>query len=410
MGLTTRTTQGFNAVSLLLSVLLVGLLTLLCAPSPALAVAVLATGMALCLWRWILSSRGPCGARQAVASVRAGRDGSYCHETVEIFNASAPLCLIGKNHDILRVNDAFASFFGVAIEEARGKKCHEIWRSALCWGSQCALLEILEGAERTEHTLEIEMHPGDRRFCVVTAMPYRDPSGAVVGLVESFVDITELREAQKQILNAAESEQRRVGRDVHDGLVQHLSGIAYMAQVIARRLKENGSEEAQPTEEIAHLLHDSVSQARRLARGLCPEVLATDGIVPGLRELTRFTEKLYDIPCETIVSAPESADGASPLDTLDTTVQTHLYRIAQEAVNNAVRHASPTRVLLRIGVESEAIVLVVEDDGKGVPEPRDTAKGMGLRSMEYRAKLIGAAWTVEPRPDGGTIVRCVLRP
>ena len=211
---------------------------------------------------------------------------------------------------------------------------------------------------------------------------------------------------QRQLLDSTDMEQRRIGHDLHDGLGQHLTGIAFMSKLIEQRLAAKQHPEAEAAHKISGHVNKAIGWTKDLARGLAPiDLEREEGLALALRQLTESSGEMYQTNCRFEVI------GEAPVQ--DTTAAIHLYRIAQEALNNAIRHAKPSQVVVRLTREADGAAVSVEDDGKGFdhPAPRhetDRAEmgGMGLRIMGYRAKMIGGNLEVRRRPGGGTIVTC----
>ncbi len=231
-------------------------------------------------------------------------------------------------------------------------------------------------------------------------LPVHDADGQVGGLILCLVDVTERKRLEREVVEAGEYERQRIGRDLHDGLGQNLAGVALLAQTLADRLRQAGSTEARVADEIADLIREASGQTRSLARGLCPVAEEPEGLAHALRDLADTTGELYDVAC--------TCDCPEPVRFASSTVANHLYRIAQEAVGNAVRHGEPGHIVLRLVRRGGALVLTVEDDGRGLPPDAETAGGMGLRTMRHRAGRIGGLLEVRPRPGGGTVVSCIL--
>ncbi len=211
----------------------------------------------------------------------------------------------------------------------------------------------------------------------------------------------ERKRLEKEILRISELEQKRIGHDLHDGLCQHLAGIEFMSQVLQQRLAAKSRAEAASAAEIARLVRQAISQTRDLARGLSPVVLESQGLMSALEELAASTEKVFKIDCVFQCDTPVLVH--------DNTVATHLYRIAQEAVGNAVKHGRARRVTLTLTSTPECVVLAVRDNGAGMPETMTNVKGMGLHIMHYRAAIIGASLAIQKEPGNGTAVICSLR-
>ncbi|MEM1415912.1 MAG: ATP-binding protein [Myxococcota bacterium] len=189
------------------------------------------------------------------------------------------------------------------------------------------------------------------------------------------------------------AEQARVGRDLHDGLCQELAGIAMLLGTLERKV-ERGHLEAAGLAPIRTLVADATEHARRLARGLYPAVLEREGLGPALTQLTQDLAVQHPVPIALDLDVHAGLPG---------TVENTLYRVAQEALSNALRHAEPTEVKVRLLVTEDTAELVVEDDGIGFG-PEEVERGMGLDSMRKRADLLGATHEVTGGPGEGTRV------
>jgi signal transduction histidine kinase len=209
----------------------------------------------------------------------------------------------------------------------------------------------------------------------------------------------EARSLQKDLLEITDTEQRRIGHDLHDGLGQHLTGIAFMSKLLEQRLTGKSIGEAEDARKIAGLVNKAIGWTRDLARGLAPVDLEhEEGLASALRRLAEGTAELFGTPC--------SFEPAGDVHFRNPAVAIHLYRIAQEAINNALKHAHPRGVVVRLNGAPGKITVVVEDDGKGFDTTSVATGGMGLRIMRYRAKMIGGDLQVRSRPGGGTVVSC----
>lgn len=201
---------------------------------------------------------------------------------------------------------------------------------------------------------------------------------------------------EREVMGAAERERQRVGRDLHDGLGGRFSGLALIAEGLARRVEGGQAAGAEELRELASLAGEGADETRRLARGLDPAPVAA-GLPQALRGLADRTESAGR-PCTFIFEGeamPEDRD-----------VTLHLYHIAEEAVTNAIRHGAPGQIDLRLTVRASTIALDIRDDGCGIPET--PAGGLGLRTMRQRAALLDAVLWVRRGPQGGTVVSCVV--
>ncbi len=210
----------------------------------------------------------------------------------------------------------------------------------------------------------------------------------------------ERRELEKRILEVSEREQVRMGQDLHDGLCQHLIGTAFAANLLQQRLADKGILEAGEVGRIANLLDDAITQARQLVRGLYPVRIEELGLVIALEELAEISGNIYQIPCGF------EMEGDPPK--LSQLVSVHLYRIIQEAVTNAMKHAQPSHVWIRVRSNPDELQLRVDDDGIGMPETTQTGTGLGLKIMEFRVRMIHGQLQIKRRFSGGTTVICIL--
>lgn len=211
-------------------------------------------------------------------------------------------------------------------------------------------------------------------------------------------DISERRRLEKEILEISEVEQRRIGQDLHDGLCQHLAGIELLSQALEQRIAARSKRDAARVGEISRYVRDAIVQTRQLARGLSPVNLESEGLMSALQELVANTEKLFRVRCEFECDPPVLVH--------DHTAATNLYRIAQEAVSNAIRHGRARHVRIRLAQSGDRHVLSIKDDGVGLPRDLSAQRGMGLHIMKYRASLIGGAVMFERDLEGGTTVIC----
>ena len=239
---------------------------------------------------------------------------------------------------------------------------------------------------------------GTETWLSATARPLVDERNATKGGVIVISDVSARKNLEKQIAEISEREQRRIGQDLHDGLCQHLVSTAFAATLLQRKLADQKLHEATEAEQIADMINESISQARGLARGLYPVRLEDDGLAPALEQLAEMTQTLTGINCEF------RAEG--PVHIHDRVASANLYRIAQEAVNNAVKHAKPARISIDLEGVEEEITLTISDDGPGFTPGKANGRGMGLHIMNYRARLIGASLDVRRGLAKGTTVSC----
>ncbi len=231
-----------------------------------------------------------------------------------------------------------------------------------------------------------------------TVLPCDDATPAYI--IATGIDITERKRLEKAILKISADEQRRIGQDLHDGLGQHLTGIAFMSKVQQRKLTEKGWEEAADAARIVKLVNEAINKTRELAHGLLPVVSDSEGLMSALKRWAAEVEDLFAISCRFGCDEPVLIH--------DSGMSTHLYRIAQEAVNNAIRHGHAGEILITLSSRDGSGTLVIEDDGPGLPEMPANHLGMGLQIMSYRARMIGGSLKVQRGKICGATVTCTF--
>ena len=207
-----------------------------------------------------------------------------------------------------------------------------------------------------------------------------------------------LRRVEREVLEATEREQQRLGRDLHDSIQGSLAGIKMMLEAAKRTACDTAPDLVDQLHEIVNVTDDTLKQTRGLARSLCPMELAGDGLARALDRLAVTTNSLYRIPCTF------DCTGKSWID--DEQAATQLYYITHEAVNNALKHAKAKQIAIRLHSLPQEISVSIEDDGVGISENSCPTGGLGLRTMSYRATMIGARLDIHRGQDGGTVVEC----
>jgi signal transduction histidine kinase len=207
------------------------------------------------------------------------------------------------------------------------------------------------------------------------------------------------RRAESELLRAIEYEQQRLGCDLHDSLGQKLTGLSLLAESLATSLRATLSDKAAVAGQIVGLAKDSVSQVRVLAKGLNPVGLNVGGLAASLTELAQTVEAHSGISCRCRFDEGSSVEEAAQA--------MHLYRIAQEAVNNAVRHSRAKHIWITLGNRGSTVSLEVGDDGVGMGGETQ-GRGMGMHTMKYRASAMNGTLEVYSKPNVGTVVRCAV--
>ena len=213
-------------------------------------------------------------------------------------------------------------------------------------------------------------------------------------------DITERKGLEESLLNISATEQRRIAQDLHDGLGQHLTGIAFMSKVLEEKLSDKGLPEAAEAATIVRMVNQAIDNTRQLARGLHPVAAEPQGLMSALKNWAAEVHELFHIHCRFLCDRP--------IYIHDANLATHLYRIAQEAVNNAIRHGKSRNIVIGLSRRDGAGVLTIRDDGDGFPKKQASQPGVGLSIMNYRADMIGGSLKVQPNEDRGITVTCMF--
>jgi len=212
-------------------------------------------------------------------------------------------------------------------------------------------------------------------------------------------EIDQRKRLERQILNISEREQRRIGRELHDSLGQQLTGIAFMIKVLEQKLTDKSSDEAVDVAQIAKLVSEATDQVSGLAKGLDPLNLNTGSLISSMQELAASTEELFRVRCIF------KCEGTVPVE--DTEIAMHLYRIAQEAVTNAIKHGKAKNIWIELICGRVEFVLTIKNNGLDFPKEFEArGKGMGLQIMDHRVDIIGGSFTIRKVKEGGTIVTC----
>jgi PAS domain S-box-containing protein len=213
--------------------------------------------------------------------------------------------------------------------------------------------------------------------------------------------VAERRRLQEELVDAVWQQQRRFGQELHDTLGQELTGIRMMADSLRWKLAKASRPEAEHAGELTRLILNAQTGARGLAKGLFPVEIDAHGLMAALEELAKVTTDQCDIRCTFRCDQPVEVE--------QNEAATQLFRIAQEATTNAVKHGQASRVALSLKASGRKLTLMIQDDGVGIDEDRArTAGGMGLRIMRHRAVAIGAQLAIRPVPGGGTLLTCTL--
>lgn len=342
----------------------------------------------------------PCGlvgvtqditaSRQSELSLR--RSEELLRATTE--NAADTLILLDADLRIRFVNKALR---GISIEQMDGLSVERMLPAAARERVSASLRHVLESGEAASFEFEDNGAGEAPRYFENRAVRVQGPSVGP-GISLSVRDVTEYKRLEREIIEVSGRERQRIGRDLHDGLGQELTGIALMMRALARRLERQCPEALAATNEIVALVNQSIDSTRCLARGLLPVSTEQGGLLPALRGLADRSRGQYGLDVQF------SAE-IWPKLVLDEAKASHLYRIAQEALTNAARHAQASLVEIALNVTEDRFRLKIADNGCGMPNLGSAMNGLGMKIMAYRANIIGAKLECMRNPGGGSIVQ-----
>lgn len=312
----------------------------------------------------------------------------------------ALVIVLGPGGKIIRSNRACERITGYSAEEMRDKSFWDLFMAP----EEGARLQARRANRESKRKMRGEFEgdllaaDGSRRRIAWTSRVLPATAASPPCVIATGIDITERKRTEQAVLEVGASVQRQIGQDLHDGLGQHLTGIAFMSKVLEQKLADGSHAEAAEAAKIVRLVNEAVHKTRELARGLLPVVSDADGLMSALTQWSREVEDLFHIPCRFIC--------LEPVRVTDVGAATHLYHIAHEAVNNALRHAAPTTMVVSLCRSNGMGVLTVEDDGVGVSQVQPGRAGLGLHIMRYRANIIGGTLEVRRGAVSGTVVCC----
>ena len=297
---------------------------------------------------------------------------------------------------VLRINKAALDLFGCSRDDCLHQLIAPFFADRnvfaemldrLCWGE--TLRDFSARLQRADGTIRHLLINADgswhKRHLVHTRWFIRDISERVL--------------LQAEIVRASDQERQRIGQDLHDGLCQLLTGIRWKSQLLQQRLELSTPAEARRVRKITELLTDAIKQARGVVRGLQPVENVPDGLMSALHQLASSTRELFGVACRCNVAPPVLVSEQS--------AATDLFRIAQEAINNAIKHGRARKIRINLAQNNGDILLTVTNDGRPFPR-RSATTGVGLKIMQNRARRIGAALQFSVGARGGTVVTCSM--
>ena len=307
--------------------------------------------------------------------------------------------MLDARGNIVTWNEGAERLTGYPADEILGQPFSCFWpREEIDAGKPAqALAEAAAEGSCRQEGLRVRQD-GSRFWAMCSLTALQDGDGRLAGFSKVIHDISNRRRLENEVVEAEERERRRIGRDLHDVLGQDLTGIAFLAKELEDDLAERNAPEPSEAARIVKLANQAVERARSLAQGLCPIKLRYGGLPTALRQLAEEVTEVFGVECDLLTQ--------DSLAIADDSVALHLYRIAQEATSNAIKHGHAKRVTISLAMEGDEYVLEVEDDGCGIADQLPEDGGMGLAVMAYRATSTGGALTVKRLQRHGTLVTC----
>ncbi|WP_395716169.1 PAS domain S-box protein [Prosthecobacter sp.] len=314
-------------------------------------------------------------------------------------HTSAFIVVMDTEGRFVHANAAFFSTMGYDVNEIIGKTAWEagLMEKVEIERSKQRFQRLLRGEDNPTADIRLRTKDGQWRSVEIRSTSTRKPDGSPDRIIITCTDVTERNRLQREVLRVIEQEQARVGHDLHDGVGQSMTGILIMMEALESELQGEAREHAR---RIYQLMTESVAEVRRMSHGLSPTSVKYRGLDGALNLLAETVRTNFRTPC-VFELEPGVCIGSEDKEA-------HLFRIAQEAVNNALRHGKPAhvRISLRKAGDGEC-ELCVEDDGSGLKKNRKgKGDGIGMRVMAYRANLIGGRLKVENKGRRGVVVTC----
>ena len=329
-------------------------------------------------------------------------------ESEEKFRALAEGALVGivliQEGVYAYVNPALSEMTGYPREHLVGGSPEQVVHPADWPTTRDRLQRLLEGEiDEVRAEARLQRKEGQTRHVRMAGarITYRGKPAAIA----TVEDITERRRLQREILQVQEEERRRIGQELHDGAASELTGAKMRLDLLSKKVDEG--EVADDVEEVSAIVERTAEDVRRLSHGLNPAGLSEGDLAAALKSLANRTDRATFE--NRLRDEAVSVEGACrDDDSINQETATHLYRIAQEAAANARRHGEADEIVIRLRRENSALVLEVEDDGRGFDPSEVSEDGVGLRSMRHRTEVMGAELEVDSTPGAGTCVRCRL--
>ncbi len=313
-------------------------------------------------------------------------------ELNQIFSiSSVGLCVIGNDCTIFRTNSAYMRMLGLE-GNIEGRGCKEVMDIKYCDAMKCMLKHSAPLSRMGEYEIVLPRDDMDRNL-LVSETPFYGLKGERIGILRSITDITAIRRLEKELINISDHERRLIGQDLHDGIGQVLTGIAFMLEKLEKRMKKNRYPESSILEEIGMLNNDAIDKVKSIIKGLNPVLNDRSSLGPALRQLADETCKFFQVKVNMHFSYP--------LEELEIGEATQIYYIIREAIHNAIKHGGAGRIDVDISgdMENGYSISIIDDEWKKCAM-KINGSGMGLNIMKYRAEMTGSDFSCGPFGDG----------
>jgi signal transduction histidine kinase len=316
---------------------------------------------------------------------------------------STHLAILNADGKILATNKAWRDFAREKQTDRGASRKDYFEHCSSLRNGTAALSKFAEGVqsvlrgEREEFAMEYpcQLRGGEKWFYgKVTRFAGKGP----VRVVIAHEEISQRVRLEREIVAVSAREQQRFGQELHDGLSQQLTGLKFKASLLEYQLQSKDLPEAKDAKAISELLNEATDEASKLARSVQPVEGEARGLMMALRQLAANTEHAHDIRC--------TCEIRRPVFIHDNNVATNVYRIAEEAIANALQHGAATEIIISLSETKEGATLAVRDNGRGLPpKPADNG-GLGLHMMRYRARIIGGSTELRRNTGRGVTVSC----
>lgn len=353
--------------------------------------------------QWIINARRRAEREAILANT----------ELTQIFDTAADaMRVVDRNFNMLRVNETFARLSGVKKEEAIGRKCYEAFWGPLCHTEQCPLTRILGDTDiyHVEYDSEKVRTDGIRIPCIVSATPFREPDGELIGIVEDFKDISERKQSERKLMRSherlrdltshlqvvREEERALIAREIHDELGQSLTALKMDVHWLRHRLPAEEQSLIEKTHRMSDLIDRTVQSVRKICAQLRPGLLDDFGLSAAIEWEAGEFAKRTDIEC-IVLSDPEDM-------VLSKGVSTAIFRIFQETLTNIARHANATKVEIILKRQGDRVEMRVADNGRGITEEEILNPGsFGITGMRERVDYLGGDLHISGNRNGTTV-------